>query len=77
MTVHSFNPSIQETEPYRSRVQGHSPVQVPKQPNVGSEGYNKTKGHVLAPTNSRAWQPQPCGSDFTGVEGVPWTISAS
>lgn len=65
MVLYSFNPSIQETEPCRSQ------VQVPGQPNVASDGCNKTKGHVLAPASSRAWQPQPHGSDFTRVEGVP------
>lgn len=42
MVVHTFDPRIQETKPFRS-VQGQSTKQVPEQPSLGHEGVRKQK----------------------------------
>lgn len=69
MVVHTFDPRIQETKPFRS-VQGQSTKQVPEQPSLGHEGVRKQKAgdnlikQVQAQASIRTWQLQPCGSGF-------------
>jgi hypothetical protein len=46
MVVHTFNPSIQETEPYRSLSSRSATEEVPGQPSIGS-GVGKQKAGDL------------------------------